>query len=61
MKEIDLYSPVKQFLEGQGYEVKGEIQECDVMALRGSEDPLVVELKLDFRNGDHGPGGLCSI
>ena len=48
MKEIDLYSPVKQFLEGQGYEVKGEIHECDVMALRGSEEPLVVELKLAF-------------
>lgn len=48
MKEIDLYSPVKEFLEGQGYEVKGEIHECDVMAVRGSEEPLVVELKLAF-------------
>ena len=48
MKEIDLYSPVKQFLEGQGYEVKGEIHECDVMAVRGSEEPLVIELKLAF-------------
>ena len=48
MKEIDLYSPVKQFLEGQGYGVKGEIHECDVMAVRGSEEPLVVELKLTF-------------
>jgi hypothetical protein len=48
MKEIDLYRPVKEFLERQGYEVKGEIHECDVMAIRGSEDPLVVELKLAF-------------
>ena len=48
MKEIDLYSPVKQFLEGQGYEVKGEIRECDVVAVRGTEEPLVVELKLAF-------------
>ncbi len=48
MKEIDLYDPVKQFLEGQGYEVKGEIRECDVMAVRGAEDPVVVELKLAF-------------
>ncbi len=48
MKEIDLYGPVKRFLEGQGYEVKGEIHECDVMAVRGSGEPLVVELKLAF-------------
>ena len=48
VKEIDLYRPVKQFLESQGYEVKGEIHECDVMAVRGSEEPLVVELKLAF-------------
>ena len=48
MKEIDLYHPVKRFLESQGYEVKGEIRECDVMAVRGTEDPVVVELKLAF-------------
>ena len=48
MKEIDLYNPVKRFLEGQGYKVKGEIRECDVVAVRGAEDPVVVELKLAF-------------
>jgi|WetSurMetagenome_2_1015567.scaffolds.fasta_scaffold115729_2 hypothetical protein len=48
MKEIDLYDPVKRFLECQGYEVKGEIRECDVMAIRGTEDPIIVELKLAF-------------
>jgi len=48
MKEIDLYNPVKRFLEGQGYEVKGEIRECDIMAVRGDEEPIVVELKLAF-------------
>jgi hypothetical protein len=46
MKEIDLYDPMKQFLESQGYEVKGEIGDCDMMAVRGTEDPVVVELKL---------------
>ena len=46
MKETDLYPPLKRFLEAQGYEVKGEIGDCDVMAVRGDEDPLVVELKL---------------
>lgn len=45
MAEIDLYRPVKQFLEDQGYTVKGEIGPCDVVAVRGDEAPVVVELK----------------
>ncbi|MEZ5977700.1 MAG: DUF2161 family putative PD-(D/E)XK-type phosphodiesterase [Planctomycetota bacterium] len=46
MKETDLYPPVKAFLEAQGYEVKGEVEECDVIAVRADEAPVVVELKL---------------
>lgn len=45
MAEVDLYLPVKRFLEGQGYTVKGEIGACDVVARRGDEPPVVVELK----------------
>ena len=45
MAETDLYRPVKQFLEAQGYAVKGEIGPCDVVAVRGDEGPVVVELK----------------
>ena len=48
MKEADLYLPIKQFLETQGYEVKGEVQGCDVLAVRGAEEPVVVELKLSL-------------
>jgi len=48
MKETDLYPPIKAFLEGQGYEVKSEIGAVDVMAVRGSEDPVLVELKTAF-------------
>lgn len=48
IRETDLYPPVKQLLEGQGYEVKGEIGAADVVAIRGSEDPLIVELKTGF-------------
>ncbi|WP_043793793.1 DUF2161 family putative PD-(D/E)XK-type phosphodiesterase [Solidesulfovibrio fructosivorans] len=48
MKESDLYLPLKRFLESQGYEVKSEIGACDVVAVRGEEMPLVVELKLSF-------------
>jgi hypothetical protein len=45
MAETDLYEPIKRFLEAQGYEVKGEVGPCDIVALRGEEGPVVVELK----------------
>lgn len=47
-QETDLYLPVKAFLEGQGYTVKGEVGPVDVVALRGEEPPVIVELKLGF-------------
>jgi len=46
--ESDLYAPVKALLEGQGYVVKGEVRGCDVVAVRGAEPPVVVELKRAF-------------
>jgi hypothetical protein len=48
--ETTLYLPVKRFLERLGFEVKGEIDGCDLVALRGGEPPVVVigELKLSF-------------
>lgn len=46
--ETDLYAPVKALLEAQGYDVKAEVRGCDVVAVRGSEAPLVVELKRQF-------------
>ncbi len=48
MQESDLYLPLKYFLESQGYQVKGEVMQCDVLAVRGDEDPLIVELKLSI-------------
>ena len=48
MKESDLYLPLKQFLESQNYEVKGEVQDCDVVAVRGQEALVIVELKLSL-------------
>jgi hypothetical protein len=48
MAESDLYLPVKRFLEVQGYTVKGEIKECDIVAVRGAEPPVIVELKVAF-------------
>jgi hypothetical protein len=48
--ETALYLPVKRFLEGLGFRVKGEVGGCDLVALNGDDPPLVVigELKLTF-------------
>ena len=47
-RETDLYLPIKSFLEDQGYVVKSEVGAADVVAIRGAEPPVVVELKLGF-------------
>ncbi|WP_159882507.1 DUF2161 domain-containing phosphodiesterase [Paenibacillus puerhi] len=46
--ETELYAPVKAYLEQQGYEVRGEVRHCDLVAIRGEEPPLIVELKRGF-------------
>ena len=48
--EQSLYPPVKRFLEKLGFEVKGEICGCDLVALDGGTPAAVVigELKLTF-------------
>lgn len=46
--ESELYPPIKALLERQGYEVKGEVGAADVVARRGDEPPVIVELKLRF-------------
>lgn len=51
MREAALYPPVKAFLEAQGYEVKAEIGACDLLACRGDDPPVVVELKTSFTLG----------
>lgn len=48
MRETELYAPIKAFLEGQGFEVKAEVGAADVVACRGDEDPVIVELKTGF-------------
>ena len=45
-RESALYAPVKALLEAQGYTVKGEVGAADMVALRGDEPPVIVELKL---------------
>ncbi|MEQ8356376.1 MAG: DUF2161 family putative PD-(D/E)XK-type phosphodiesterase [Kiloniellaceae bacterium] len=46
--EEQLYAPVKAFLVGQGYAVKAEVRDCDLVARRGEEAPVIVELKKAF-------------
>jgi hypothetical protein len=48
MTEAALYPPVKSFLEGQGYVVRGEVRGCDLVARGVGEEPVIVELKLRF-------------
>jgi len=48
--ETSLYLPVKAFLEGLGYTVKGEVGPCDLVGVRAGDPSVVVigELKLTF-------------
>lgn len=53
LKEEDLYAPLKRTLQSLGYEVKGEVEGCDVVAVRtdeagDEEPPVIVELKLQL-------------
>jgi len=54
MKETDLYLPLKKFLEKQGYEVKAEVENCDVVAVKKpasnekEQPPTIIELKLSL-------------
>jgi hypothetical protein len=48
--EASLYQPVKRFLEGLGFEVKGEVCGCDLVALQAGDTAAVIigELKVSF-------------
>lgn len=50
MAETDLYLPLKAFMEGAGYSVKGEVNGCDLVGVLEGEPPVVVvcEMKLSF-------------
>lgn len=45
MKETDLYYPIKRFFEDKGYKVKAEITNCDVVAIKEDDEPIIIELK----------------
>jgi hypothetical protein len=45
--ESDLYQPIKNYLEEQGYDVKSEVKGCDIVASK-DEDIIIVELKMNL-------------
>ncbi|MEL6375772.1 MAG: DUF2161 family putative PD-(D/E)XK-type phosphodiesterase [Pseudomonadota bacterium] len=46
--ETALYPPVKAWLEDLGFDVKAEVGDADVVALREGAEPVLVELKIGF-------------
>ena len=47
IRETDLYSPVRDYLSGLGYKVRGEVKKCDLAAECNGE-LVVVEFKKNF-------------
>jgi len=45
--ETELYVPVKEFFEASGFAVRGEVDDCDLVAIQGDQ-VVVVELKRTF-------------
>ncbi|TKH44416.1 hypothetical protein C1I60_13985 [Paenibacillus terrae] len=47
--ETELYAPVKAFFESLGYEIKGEVRNCDLVGIKPEQqEPLIVEIKKTF-------------
>lgn len=46
-READMYPYLKSFLINRGFEVKGEVRDCDLVAIQG-DTMLVVEMKRQF-------------
>jgi len=47
IKETDLYQPIKTHLEAMGYCVKGEIKNCDIVAIKDNQH-IIIELKVSL-------------
>jgi hypothetical protein len=45
LQEMDLYKPIQTFFVKEGYEVYGEVKDCDIVAVK-DEELVVIELKL---------------
>jgi hypothetical protein len=47
LRECDLYEPIRDALTAQGFQVRGEVKDCDIAAVRGDE-LVIVEMKRSF-------------
>ncbi len=47
MKEVDLFEPVKKYLEANNYTVRAEVKNCDITATKNDE-LIIIELKLNI-------------
>lgn len=45
LQEIDLYKPIQTYFVRDGYEVYGEVKDCDIVAVK-NEELVIIELKL---------------
>ncbi|WP_257349729.1 DUF2161 domain-containing phosphodiesterase [Pseudalkalibacillus decolorationis] len=45
--EVDLYTPIQHYFAGEGYEVYGEVNHCDMIAVKDDE-LIIIELKLQL-------------
>jgi hypothetical protein len=45
--EADLYPPLYNYLVAQGYTVRSEVHECDIIAVKG-DDVIAIEMKRSF-------------
>lgn len=43
--EVDLYKPIQKYFSNLGYEVYGEVNDCDITAVK-DEELILIELKL---------------
>jgi len=47
LQEVDLYKPIQTYFVHEGYEVYGEVKDCDIVAIK-AEELVVIELKLNL-------------
>tara|TARA_Y100001933_G_C18884189_1_gene515408 strand:- start:180 stop:878 length:699 start_codon:yes stop_codon:yes gene_type:complete len=47
MKESEMYGPLKAYLEGEGYTVRAEVKDADIVAIKNDE-MIIVEMKTGF-------------
>ena len=48
IRETEMYVPIKNFFNSLGFKVKAEIRNCDVIAYKTDEPPIIIELKTHF-------------